>query len=150
MVCEKRAYQIDGNLSLAKELLTFNGFGGTAPLSPRGPCRMSDLPNTEQIRFLNDAFRTSLSGGRVLITRGVSSLKETDRQAVIDLLLSFTAFNADNDPQGEHDFVSVEYDGTRYFAKIEYYDLRMEFASEDPSDASRTLRVMTIMRADEY
>ena len=104
----------------------------------------------ERIRELNDAFRASFRGGRVLLTQGVNSLDEADRGAVLELVRSFTQFDVDRDPHGEHDFVSVTHDGTTYFAKIDYYDLRMEYASEDPSDPSRTVRVMTIMRADEY
>jgi hypothetical protein len=103
-----------------------------------------------RIRDLNDAFRKSFVGGKVLMTRGVTTLGEANLAAVIGLIRSFTAFDADNDPHGEHDFVSVEHDGARYFAKIDYYDLCMEFAAEDASDAAHTLRVMTIMRADEY
>jgi hypothetical protein len=105
---------------------------------------------THKIRHLNNAFRTSFSGGKVLMTRGVSSLDEANYAAVIELVRTFTAFNDDNNPHGEHDFVSVEHDGTKYFAKIDYYDLSMEYASEDPSDPTRTIRVMTIMRANEY
>jgi hypothetical protein len=59
-------------------------------------------------------------------------------------------FNAECDPHGEHEFVSVVHDGTTCFAKIDNYDPGMEHASEDPSDPSQTARVMTIMRADEY
>src|SRR5689334_19254104 len=102
------------------------------------------------IRDLNDAFRKTLVGGRVLITRGVSDLDEVALADLLRLIRDFTAFGDGNDPHDEHDFVSVEQGGTRYFAKIDYYDFSMEFAAEDPSDAARTLRIMTIMRADEY
>ena len=104
----------------------------------------------ERIRELNDAFRASFRGGRVLLTQGVNSLDEADRETALALVRSFTQFDADCDPFGEHDFVSVTHDGTKYFAKIDYYDLRMEYASENPSDPIQTVRVMTIMRADEY
>jgi hypothetical protein len=51
---------------------------------------------------------------------------------------------------GEHGFVSVEHDGTTYFAKIDYYTPDLSMGSDDPSDPSQTTRVLTIMRADEY
>ena len=57
-------------------------------------------------------------------------------------------FDRDNDPHGEHDLVTIEHDGVRYFAKIDYYSLDMNAGSEDPSDSAQTTRILTIMRAD--
>jgi hypothetical protein len=39
--------------------------------------------------------------------------------------------------------------GPWLFWKIDCYDLAGEFGAEDPSDAKRTLRVLTIMLAEE-
>ena len=61
-----------------------------------------------------------------------------------------TAFFGDPTVNHDHDFVSVEHEGTTYFGKIDYYDKDMQSGSEDPSDPSQTVRVLTIMRADEY
>ena len=63
---------------------------------------------------------------------------------------TFTEFNAENDPLGEHDFGTIELDGETYFFKIDYYSPDMQGGSEDPSSPEQTVRVMTIMRADEY
>ena len=63
---------------------------------------------------------------------------------------TFTEFNADNDPHGEHDFGSFEVAGEKIFWKIDYYDSGMMFGSDDPSAPEKTTRVLTIMLADEY
>jgi len=44
--------------------------------------------------------------------------------------------------------VSVE--GERYFFKVDYYDLTMEFGSQDPSDPTVTTRVLTIGHMSDY
>ena len=66
------------------------------------------------------------------------------------MIRSFDAFDDDNDPWGEHDFVSVELDGQTYFAKIDCYDRKFEAHSEDAADPEKTCRVMTIMLAEEH
>ena len=57
---------------------------------------------------------------------------------------------AHNDPHKEHDFGSFEIAGRKFFFKLDYYDLAMEFGSEDPADPAKTMRVLTIMLAEEY
>jgi hypothetical protein len=103
-----------------------------------------------KIRALNDAFRTSFRGGRVMMTAGVAALEAPVRNAVIEKIRAFDAFDDNNDPWGEHDFVSVEHDGQTFFAKIDYYDRKLEAHSEDAADPEKTCRVMTIMLAEEH
>ena len=108
------------------------------------------MSRASEIRRLNDALRQQLTGGRLMLTPGVSQLAPLDRLAVLNLMRDFSAFSPDNDPHGEHDFGSVEHRGTRYFWKIDYYDLQMAMHSPDPADPAVTVRVLTLMRADEY
>jgi hypothetical protein len=103
-----------------------------------------------RVRQLNDAFRQTFIGGRVMLTSGVDALPDADKAVLLDKVRNFNGFNADNDPHGEHDFVDIEHDGEKYFAKLDYYAADMQGGSEDPSDPSKTVRVLTIMRADEY
>ena len=103
-----------------------------------------------KIRALNDALRTTFRGGLVMMTAGVAALEKQEQQAVFRKIQAFTAFDDDNDPWGEHDFISVEHEGQTFFAKISYYDRHLKAHSEDETDANKTCRVMTIMLAEEH
>lgn len=107
------------------------------------------MSNT-RIRELNDAFRRTFEGGRVVMTAGVAALPESAVAKVLARVRTFDEFNRDNDPHGEHDFGSFECEGEKFFFKLDYYAPDMEHGSEDPSDPKQTTRVLTIMLADEY
>jgi hypothetical protein len=103
-----------------------------------------------RIRELNDAFRKTLRGGRAVMTAGVAGLPDCVKAEALVQVASFSDFTPDNDPHGEHDFGSFTLVGRKFFWKIDYYDERCEFGSEDPSDSEKTTRVLTIMLAEEY
>ncbi|HTV27699.1 MAG TPA: DUF3768 domain-containing protein [Xanthobacteraceae bacterium] len=105
---------------------------------------------TDRIRLLNDNFRSTFVGGRVLTTAGVAELPVDLKARLFLAVQSFNNFTSDNDPHGEHDFGEIELGGETYFWKIDYYDADCRFGSEEPSDPQQTTRVLTIMRADEY
>lgn len=108
---------------------------------------------TAKIRTLNDRFRRSFVGGRVVITSGIQALMKNDdhRLGVLaDAVGGFHDFSFDNDPHKEHDFGSFIFDEEKVFWKIDYYDKAMEFGSDDPADPEKTTRVLTIMLASEY
>lgn len=104
----------------------------------------------ETIRALNDAFRTTFLGGRVLITAGVRALPLEVNAAVLQAVQAFDAFSPENDPHGEHDFGSFEVAGEKIYFKIDYYDKEMRYGSEDPANPELTTRVLTICLAEEY
>ena len=106
--------------------------------------------NCERIRELNDGFRKSFVGGRVVVTDGVDALSADVKAEVLQQVRQFDRFDSDNDPHGEHDFGNFEIAGERFFFKIDYYDLAMEGGSEDPANPAKTTRVLTIMLASEY
>ena len=115
--------------------------------------------NTDRIRALNDEFRTTFIGGRIIITPGIQELLgREDTEILVNLkftilakaLMEFDSFTEDNDPHREHDFGAFEFDGEKLFFKIDYYDNALDFGSPDPSDPSVTTRVLTIMLASEY
>jgi len=111
---------------------------------------MSAAKIREKIQQLNDAFRTTMTGGRVMMTAGVDALPSDVKAMVIRRVATFSDFTSDNDPHKEHDFGSFDLTGRKVFWKIDYYDAAMEFGSDDPADPSKTTRVLTIILAEEY
>ena len=105
---------------------------------------------TAKIRQLNDALRRTGTGGRIVITRGIGALPTEKARKILFAVKTYDAFTEDNDPYEEHDFGSVESDGTRIYWKIDYYDRTLSVHSPDPSDPTVTERVLTIMLAEEW
>lgn len=105
---------------------------------------------TLKIQVLNDRLRRTFTGGQVLMISGVSILPKPKLITLMNLVRTFDEFNGDNDPYGEHDFGKIEFEGTAYFWKIDYYDAELTYGSPDPTDETVTRRVLTVMRADEY
>jgi Protein of unknown function (DUF3768) len=106
--------------------------------------------SAEKIRALNDEFRRTFHGGKVMMTSGINALADGVKARVLEKVRTFDAFSRDNDPHQEHDFGAFEEGGYKVFFKLDYYDAAMEFGSEDPADPSTTTRVLTIMLASEY
>ena len=102
------------------------------------------------IQQLNDLFRSTLMGGRIVLTQGVAALDCTTRGNILAAVQAFDRFDPDNDPHLEHDFGSIKIAGHNAFWKIDYYDKALEYGSEDPQDPSVTTRVLTVMLASEY
>ena len=112
-------------------------------------CRFAD-PRTDRIRTLNDAFRTSLTGGSVMVTRAVAALGAEIQREILAALRRYDDFDADNDPYGEHDFGTITVQGHEILFKIDYYDRDLVRHSPDPSDPAVTHRVLTVMMAENY
>ncbi len=100
---------------------------------------------TARIRELNDTFRQSGLGGRVVMTRGVSDLNEETLKEIIVAVKRFNTFTPDNDPHEEHDFGAFEVEDHKLFWKIDYYAPDLRGGSDDASDPAKTKRVLTIM-----
>ncbi|HEX7883094.1 MAG TPA: DUF3768 domain-containing protein [Afipia sp.] len=121
----------------------------------------------DTIRRLNDAMRShpgtaSIANGTI----GFQSLPDVDRFAALSVIGSFSQFDGNNDPYGEHDFGAVyclasgrwtqerpsnDKDiAETVFWKVDYYDNTLSYGSEAPWDEQQTKRVLTIMLASEY
>ncbi len=119
---------------------------GVHAAAPKSGAVMS----ADRIRELNDAFRKTFSGGRVVLTSSVSELPAMVRAQALKAVAEFEQFDADNDPHEEHDFGAFELCGRKFFWKIDYYDKQCTYGSEDPSDPDKTTRVLTLMLAEDY
>ena len=97
------------------------------------------------IKTLNDNFRKTFIGGRVMLTSGIRAKTQDEIAEILEKVRSFDNFTTANDPYGEHDFGSFDYKGQKIFWKIDYYDLNYEYMSENPADPTITNRVLTIM-----
>lgn len=108
----------------------------------------------------NDEFRKNIGcvysnskvQGKHSMTRGVSSLSNIERLETILKIKGFNSFNEDNDLHGEHDYGRFQLENNKQdiIWKIDYYDTNYEYGSEDPSDLSKTRRVLTVMLPCEY
>ena len=102
------------------------------------------------IKTLNDNFRKFFSGGKVMLTCGISAKSQNEIAEILSQVRCFNNFTKANDPYNEHDFGSFNYNGEKIYWKIDYYDKDYQFYSADPSNPDITNRVMTVMLASEY
>ena len=117
--------------------------------------------NHREIARLNDWLRdnlTSPGANRIVMTVGIAELIGDvalfrgfrKRAELLRTIRDFDVFDRDNDPYGHRDLGSFDFEGTPCLWKIDYYDLDLVFGSDDPADAFKTVRVLTVLRADEY
>lgn len=106
----------------------------------------------ERIAQLNDLARQAMGAAcRAVSTPGIRALPAAVQSDIRERVEKFDAFTEGNNPYGERDFGAIDYDGFfRVLWKIDYFDRGLEFASEDPADPAQTVRVLTIMLAEEY
>jgi hypothetical protein len=108
------------------------------------------MTKSEIIAQLNDIFRKTGFGGKIVITSGIANLNVTYQSEIFQIIRLFNDFTKDNDPYDEHDFGIIKIFEKSVYWKIDYYDKNYEYGSEDPADPNQTKRVLTIMLAEEY
>jgi hypothetical protein len=101
-------------------------------------------------RVLNDAFRTTFLGGTVCVTAALHECGADFVKAALKAVRDFSAFDAGNDPYGEHDCGALTVEGRRVLWKIDYFDPSMLHHAPDPADREATRRVLTVMFPEEY
>lgn len=114
------------------------------------------IGRAEQIAKLNDRARSGFDpSARIMFTRGCldafcSGDTPSGLVAQAELIKTMRRHRFEEDTYGERDFGEFTFRGERVFFKVDYYDLSLEYGSEDPADPSITARVVTIMLASEY
>ena len=84
------------------------------------------------------------------MTPGVAALGQEAVERIVKTIAVFDDFCHANDPHEEHDFGSFEAEGHTIFFKIDYLDRSLSYHSPDATDPAVTVRVITVMLADEY
>lgn len=112
--------------------------------------KTKDVKNST-IAKLNDRFRKGdRSLGEYKLSRQVLALPKNKQKQLFKLIQDFSDFNSENNPDGDRSFGVVIVDGFKYIWKIDCLDLCMTMLSEDPSDLTKTTRVLLIIRAGEF
>ena len=125
------------------------GEGQTSPAIPAND-DASASQRTQRIRDLNDQLRTMGRGGLIHMTNGIAALGLPTVDVIFACIADFIGFTSDNDPWSEHDCAVMTILDHRIIWKIDYYDRTRTYHSPDPGDPKVTVRVMTVMLADEY
>ena len=112
---------------------------------------------TERIARLNDRCRQGLdANARIMVTRNCLARLSGEGEGIAEILAQAellaavrrSSFKPGDGP--ERDFGAFDLQGQRLLFKIDYYDMTLEFGSDDPADASITRRVLTVMLAEDY
>jgi hypothetical protein len=108
---------------------------------------------TEIIGALNDRCRQGLDRrGRIVITRAcLATFAEAGMStlvAQIEIMAALRAHTFDSEDR-ERNRGEFELRGHIVYFAIDYYDLALEYGSEDPADTAVTRRVLTIMMRDD-
>ena len=119
-----------------------------------------NIEYTRKVADLNDQLRKDMFTGnmlkkhnlknKIVLTPGIAGLNLIDKEKVFFSVKYFGNFNKNNNPWGEKDFGSFNFKKETFNWKIDYYDNDMKYHSPDKTDPDKTIRVLTIMKAEEY
>jgi hypothetical protein len=119
-----------------------------------------NIEYTRKVADLNDQLRKDMFTGNMLkkhnlknklvITPGIAGLNLIDKEKVFASVKYYGNFTKNNNPWGEKDFGSFNFKKETFNWKIDYYDNDMKYHSPDKTDPDKTVRVLTIMKAEEY
>ncbi|WP_299155075.1 DUF3768 domain-containing protein [uncultured Tateyamaria sp.] len=118
-------------------------------------------PNTSLIAAQNDSFRKLAClgtepgytiPGRLVVTPSIIEGGEGYVRSALEAVGSMDDFEPENDPDGLHDFGTVDVRGKKVFWKLDLYEAGTEFryGAEDPANTDTTMRVLTVMMARDW
>lgn len=108
-------------------------------------------PKIYHIRHLNDELRAEGSClNRRVVTAGRLTQEIEKIGNVTAAVATFDDWNEGDDPYGEHDFGKVEVNGETVIWKIDYFSLDEMHGSDYPEDPNVTIRILTMMFAEDY
>lgn len=118
-------------------------------------------PDATVIAAQNDAFRRLAClgiapdqpiPGRMIATQTLMAAGDGFVAEAVKATGEFDTFEPDNDPEGWHDFGSVTIRGEIVFWKIDLYEAGSDFryGAEAPGNPATTMRVLTIMMAQDW
>ena len=81
------------------------------------PDKEPAFDDAAEIARLNDEFRQTFEGGRVVMTSGVQALSQLVQFRALQAIQNFDDFTPDSDPYGHHDFGEVQVDSHRIWFK---------------------------------
>lgn len=108
-----------------------------------------------KITQLNDQFRKGdPSLGLFSMTPKVETLPADQKHKLLEDISKVDHF-INPEPKAassgeEHDFGLVSEDEIDYYWEVDYYNKDLKSSSPNPADPNCTVRVLTVMRADEY
>lgn len=118
-----------------------------------------NIEYTRKVADLNDQLRKDMFTGnmlkkhnlknKIVLTPGIAGLNLIDKEKVFFSVKYYGNFTKNNNPWGEKDFGSFNFKKETFNWKIDYYDNDMKYHSPDKSDPNKTVRVLTIMKAEE-
>ena len=118
-----------------------------------------NIEYTRKVADLNDQLRKDMFTGnmlkkhnlknKIVLTPGIAGLNLIDKEKVFASVKYFGNFTKNNNPWGEKDFGSFNFKKETFNWKIDYYDNDMKYHSPDKTDPNKTVRVLTIMKAEE-
>lgn len=118
-----------------------------------------NIEYTRKVADLNDQLRKDMFTGnmlkkhnlknKIVLTPGIAGLNLIDKEKVFASVKYYGNFTKNNNPWGEKDFGSFNFKKETFNWKIDYYDNDMKYHSPDKTDPDKTVRVLTIMKAEE-
>jgi hypothetical protein len=115
----------------------------------------TSLSRAETIARLNDRARLGLDRtSKTMFSRAcLATFCDGDTQSALvaqaEMLKAMRQHSFTDDAHRERDFGEMVFRERNVWFKIDCYDLDLTYGSEDPADASQTIRVITIMLPED-